>query len=324
MPSDMNKKKLPVRLITGSFQNTLNDSEQSELDNWLASEGNRSLYSELYAYWKSMQNDLSSYDPDGKRLWVKFMQKTRPAHRKRRLFMGAAAAAVLLVGLVSLYFIPSGHVPETVTVAAVSGKSKTVLPDGSTVWVNRGASLEYDAGAFGKGARPVVLAGEAYFKVAEDKKKVFSVSVDGLLIKVTGTEFNVKETASKVEVSLAEGSVELSGPSGQSISLTKGQKAEYDKSAGALSRVQSDVGCDICWARGSLTFKAKTLGEICRYLSVWYGVRIVPVSTLADEYAYTFTVTDEPLEEILMIMGKINPIAYEKTSDGYSITELRQ
>ena len=42
-----------------------------------------------------------------------------------------------------------------------------------------------------------------------------------------------------------------------------------------------------------------------------------------SNYAYTFTITDEPLEEILRIMSRINPIAYTFAEDNtVTISEL--
>ena len=50
-------------------------------------------------------------------------------------------------------------------------------------------------------------------------------------------------------------------------------------------------------------------------------IHITPA--LAHNYAYTVTITDEPLEEILRIMSRINPIAYTFAEDNtVTISEL--
>lgn len=50
-------------------------------------------------------------------------------------------------------------------------------------------------------------------------------------------------------------------------------------------------------------------------------IHITPA--LAHNYAYTFTITNEPLEEILRIMSRINPIAYTFAEDNtVTISEL--
>ena len=46
-------------------------------------------------------------------------------------------------------------------------------------------------------------------------------------------------------------------------------------------------------------------------------IHITPA--LAHNYAYTFTITDEPLEAILRIMSRINPIVYT-FSDNRSVS----
>ena len=54
-----------------------------------------------------------------------------------------------------------------------------------------------------------------------------------------------------------------------------------------------------------------------------YDTEIHITPALAHNYAYTFTITDEPLEEILRIMSRINPIAYTFAEDNtVTISEL--
>ena len=78
-----------------------------------------------------------------------------------------------------------------------------------------------------------------------------------------------------------------------------------------------------CWAAGKLAFERQSLGEICHYMARWYDTEIHITPALAHNYAYTFTITDEPLEEILRIMSRINPIAYTFAEDNtVTISEL--
>lgn len=77
------------------------------------------------------------------------------------------------------------------------------------------------------------------------------------------------------------------------------------------------------WAAGKLAFERQSLGEICHYMARWYDTEIHITPALAHNYAYTFTITDEPLEEILRIMSRINPIAYTFAEDNtVTISEL--
>lgn len=55
----------------------------------------------------------------------------------------------------------------------------------------------------------------------------------------------------------------------------------------------------------------------------WYDIRIDISPALAHNYAYTFTLTDEPLEAILRIMSRINPIVYTFSDNrSVSISEI--
>ena len=86
---------------------------------------------------------------------------------------------------------------------------------------------------------------------------------------------------------------------------------------------RGNVAMESCWAAGKLAFERQSLGEICRYMARWYDTEIHITPALARNYAYTFTITNEPLEEILRIMSRINPIAYTFAEDNtVTISEL--
>ena len=73
---------------------------------------------------------------------------------------------------------------------------------------------------------------------------------------------------------------------------------------------KGDVNLAVSWANDQMLFRNKNLGEICRFLSKWYNVKINLSPELKDQFRYTFTLRHEPLEEILRIMSRIHPIAY--------------
>ena len=91
--------------------------------------------------------------------------------------------------------------------------------------------------------------------------------------------------------------------------------AIYDKETGCLIDRKDDVAFASCWAKDRLTFTQASLGEVCRYLSKWYGVQIVVPDELKSSCSYTFTIKDEPIDQILDIMSRINPMKYLYTND---------
>ena len=194
------------------------------------------------------------------------------------------------------------------------------LADGSTVWLQSGSTLACD-GSFGAESRNVKLRGEGFFDIAKDPERPFTVEVEGLRIRVHGTKFNVNTSLEDrtVAVSLVEGSVALDSGKGEQRQLYPGEIACYNTATQKLDICRGNVELESCWAAGKLVFERQSLGEICRYLSRWYDIRIDISPALARNYAYTFTITDEPLEAILRIMSRINPIVYT-FSDNRSVS----
>ncbi len=65
------------------------------------------------------------------------------------------------------------------------------LPDGTAVWLNAASSIQYPI-AFTNSERRVIVTGEAYFEVAQDRQKPFIVELNNLAeVEVLGTHFNI-------------------------------------------------------------------------------------------------------------------------------------
>lgn len=242
--------------------------------------------------------------------------------RLRRLEAAAKAVAVTLFATRADLFRSAAETAEQ-RLCAFEGKSQARLSDGSTVWLHGGSTLTCDA-RFAAGERRVKLRGEGFFEVAKDSERPFTVEVEGLEISVHGTKFNVRTAADRyVSVSLVEGSVSLDTGRGSRRLLRPGEIACYDPDTRKVVIGRGNVAMESCWAAGKLAFERQSLGEICRYMARWYDTEIHITPALAHNYAYTFTITNEPLEEILRIMSRINPIAYTFAEDNtVTISEL--
>ena len=89
-------------------------------------------------------------------------------------------------------------------------KTTAKLPDGSTVYLNAGSTMIYNQD-FNKSKRMVYLFGEAYFKVSTNKSKPFEVVTPYLIVRATGTKFNVKAYPSErsITTTLVEGKIDI-------------------------------------------------------------------------------------------------------------------
>lgn len=317
--------RIPWNLIICHLKNELTDEEQIQLELWKVNPQNAELLDEIQTLWKNVQDGCATYMPDKAYYWAK-LSKQINSDKDKELKQGvsnrnvlgrfykyiAVACVTLLIGI-SFYmgFQMQQPVELKQEYCNLGGKSKIILPDGSLVWLNAHSSLSYDA-RFLKEKRIVKLNGEAYFDVAHNDKIPFIVNADGVDIEVHGTKFDVESFADDdyVKVSLREGTVSMYTELEERF-LKPGEVGTYDKNNGEMIISQADIAFAISWAQEKLEFNNQPLENICKFLSKWYRVRIIVHPSLSQKINYTFTLRNEPLEEILRLMSRIHPITYQ-------------
>lgn len=239
-------------------------------------------------------------------MWVNFLRNT-------------AAVLFPLLLIYQFVFVPisskSNEVIETITITSAPGMvTKTILPDGSEVWLNAMSSLTYPL-RFTKKERTVQLSGEAYFKVVSDERHRFNVKTpQEMVVSAYGTEFNVNayESETNCEVTLASGQVEVSSNAGSKATevLMSDEKAILHVSSGNIHVVSADTYVETAWKDGKMVFRREKLDKIVARLSRKFGVDIVLDGDRLKEYEYTATFTDETLEDILDLLKRSAPITY--------------
>ena len=322
----MTDKIIPWDLIISHLKQETDKKEEAALNEWRNSDGNESLFMELESLWREVQAEAGEYDPDVSYYWKRMearMQVKRKVYTipvlKYRIAM--VAASLLLVLSVSISFF-AGRItgrPEVAsqTYSALNGKSQMVLPDGSSVWLNIGSTLSYKTSFTGK--REVWLEGEALFDVKKDREHQFTVRTEDFSVNVYGTRFNVKAypDSPDLRVALLEGRISLQKGKEETY-MKPGELAMIDRKADRIRVNPADVHFESCWANKSCSFEAKPLDYICKYLERWYSISIDLDPAIAQT-SYNFTITDEPLETILQIMSRINPIQYSFEEDKHVI-----
>lgn len=155
------------------------------------------------------------------------------------------------------------------------GQYQVVLPDGSRVWLNAASSLRYPASFAGMQERRVELTGEAYFEVAKDARKPFSVSSAQQTVKVLGTHFNVNAYTDEpvVKTTLLEGSVRVE-PAGGAPGVTLSPGHQAIRAADGFRVLKVDAPGAIGWKNGKFVFDGESLESILRRVSRWYDVEI--------------------------------------------------
>nr|WP_321353900.1 FecR domain-containing protein [uncultured Draconibacterium sp.] len=287
---------LSAKFLSGN----MSSEEQKEFQTWLDnSEENKEAFLKNKKVWEQTQHQLVSEKIAEDKVNVLrklHAHQTRILSRSRRqllIYKLAAVMAIPLTFAISWYFLNTGSVEQpqlTQTICEVTAPkghvAKCILPDGSEIWVNTGSSVTYDASSFSGNVREVELTGEAYFEVAKNVEKPFTVKTAMANILVTGTSFNVKAYSGSdvFETILAEGGIDMklnNSTTNQQISLVPGERAVYTGETNKVAIDTVEPEFFTSWRNGELLFKDATLNDL--------------VVELERIYDIDFHITDEKL-----------------------------
>lgn len=148
----------------------------------------------------------------------------------------------------------------------------TELSDGTKVWLNAASSIHFPV-SFNDKERRVEITGEAYFEVAKDVSRRFTVVVNGAEVEVLGTHFNINAytNESAVRTTLLEGKVRVSGK-GTVAMLKPGQQARLAAGLEVIDHV--DLENVMAWRNGRFYFNNSNMEAIMREVERWYDVEV--------------------------------------------------
>lgn len=195
------------------------------------------------------------------------------------------------------------------------GEYKLVLADGTKVWLNSDSQLEYPVSFSGK-TREVKLKGEAYFEVAHNAEKPFKTNVNGAIVKVLGTSFNVSayEEDNKFVTTLVTGKVKIdvdgNGKNKTAI-LEPGQQLIYDESIRSLDVRKVNTNEYTAWKEGRLYIKEMTLEAIMVKLERWYDFTTFYQNEEVKDYRFEGVVDKYMgIKEVLDILSETTKVGF--------------
>ena len=188
----------------------------------------------------------------------------------------------------------------TVLATATGERDSLALPDGSSVILGPGSTLSY-APSYGTDARTVTLRGEAYFEVARDDARPFTVIVPGAQIVDLGTAFAVRaDSAGDVTVAVTSGRVRLEAQAGpdSALELAAGQGARLSVNAATPEAFALDTVDATAFTRGALVLRDTPVRDLPTLLQRWYGVTLVIDAALSDRRV-SATFTNESVDAVV-------------------------
>jgi len=238
--------------------------------------------------------------------------------------MGLPAFAPALVLLCALLLAPGwylwDHTPRhTLDVATARHETRRVdLPDGTHIDVNIASRLQV---RYYPRRREVVLEdGEAFFQVAPDTARPFTVDSGRSRITVVGTAFNVHAGPPRLRVQVQEGRVSVlpdrDDPAAVALVLGADTGVAIDPLTARHQalRVEADGVGD--WRRGQVRFRRAPLGEVVQELSRYLGRPVTLASpALAHLPVSAFFATATP-EAFVELLPDLVPVRVKRQADG--------
>ena len=213
-----------------------------------------------------------------------------PMHRLRKAVsakpwafgggFGAAIAATLMLLIAPVFITQNDGIDPTFYATGVGEQSTITLADGSTVTLNTNTSISV---AMDKTARHIDLQkGEAFFNVAHEKDRSFTVAANALRVTDIGTRFDVRLDEERTLVSVTDGIVEVAPlvkNTGPATRLVEGQQAIQFSDKAEIKVQPFDQSRVTTWKQGYLVFKDDDLGTVVSELNRYFVTPVVLAQT---------------------------------------------
>lgn len=241
-----------------------------EFDAWLEAPGNLAAYRQVLGVWHEF---TAGADEVLAELGRPPAMSARP--RTRRWMVGAggfAMAAGLALAVLPPTLLSS---PAQTYVTGTGEHRKVTLEDGSVLDLNAETRLTV---SFSRSGRRVELGeGEAIFDVAHDARRPFTVAASNRVVRVVGTQFDVRNRAGQLVVTVARGKVQVrpdaAASAGHARLLTAGQRLAVDQ-AGAETLQAVDPREALGWRTGLLVYRNRPLAEVVGDMNRQFGQHI--------------------------------------------------
>ncbi|EMG53497.1 FecR protein [Ochrobactrum sp. CDB2] len=193
----------------------------------------------------------------------------KTAARKPRYPVRVAVSSMLLFAALAGGFLAFDG-PMRLRADAISASSEMPvieLSDGSTVQLNAGSAIAFDITNDGRQVQ--LLRGEAYFIVAPDPQRPFTVKAANGEVTALGTQFDVKLKDGGADVIVTEHAVQVQTSASSSafspldtLRLDEGHSVSYDSrnGIGPVSMVDPELAAS--WRSGRLVFEDQPLEHV--------------------------------------------------------------
>jgi ferric-dicitrate binding protein FerR (iron transport regulator) len=316
-------------------------------------------YDVLVRIWKEKHNDINDEDNVNARNTISRIinraaieaddpeiDPFRRKRRRRRRISLILSSFIIILATGWFWFnnkpavVIDNKTEQAPIVANNGSRTRSLLPDGTIVWLNAGSKLHYE-NDFNGSTREVRLEGEAFFDVVKQPGRPFIVHTSGIDIRVLGTAFNVKSYPEDktVETTLYRGLVQVSRKDDskeKSIQLKPNEKLILPKEAANVEEKLSEEEAPLAkptpasfiithidstkkeserletaWLYSRLEFRGDSFEELAHKLERWYNVTIVFADEKVKQLNVTGSFEKETVEQAFVGLKAAFPINYK-------------
>lgn len=251
------------------------------------------------AAWQKVQKRIEENTSGGKVVRMRPMQRFAP-------WLAAAAVVAGLFFAARILFV-SGTQDYSATAQVVHA----VLNDSSRVVLSPHSGMTASIGD----RRSITLSGQAYFEVARDTAKPFTVQAGEVLITVLGTGFDVLayDSSKTVQVNVRHGHVRVQANDAE-LYLLAGEAAAYDRATHRLTRMA--LPSSVVWGDRIVKFQDAPMSEVVERLEFMYNVRIDFSDPTIGACRLTADFDNESIERILSVIADTFGVTVEKDQSG--------
>jgi len=296
----------------------LSPTDRTELERWLAADpAHRALLSSYCQFSADLEQQLPLIAGIRDELAESksAAQTARPLPWLRwPILAGAMLTAAAVVAVILWHGRPQNSFQNLAT--PVAQRQEITLAEGSHIELNARTAVVVE---LSPDARRVRLAdGEAFFKVTRDPARPFFVETPAGVIRVTGTEFNVRtESLASLEVTVREGTVQVR-PTGmtQAQSLRMGDRLTSEQQRLSVRTLStSELNDALAWREGRIVFDGTPLREALGRFARYHGRNLTASDAAATQrVGGSYSIDD--LDGFLAELEGPLPVRVTRAADG--------
>ncbi|TKK71017.1 DUF4974 domain-containing protein [Ilyomonas limi] len=294
----MHNKNRILQLLEKQNSTGLSAAEEAELDELTAS-GDEYLFS-------SDEEKEAIRQVIHHKVFAAIDISSSPIRRIRfsRKMYGYVAAACILAVVGILYWANATRQPGEVQIAAANAVLKSVLPDGSTIWLNKQSAVRYHED-FAEHRNIEITKGEVFFEVKKDAVHPFVVHAAAINTTVKGTSFSVKmlPRSGDVKVSVVTGRVAVSKAKDTLSVLLPHQRLKYHAGSKQFNRDSVSVAEANGWIDGDIVLEKASIAELADWLQTAYNISVINQTAGNTRYYYVHLSSTTSLDDAISILN---------------------